>query len=79
MNIAPPPIIEFATPLGRLLTSHLFLEPNRRPWNIPPPPPPTRNRLARPWLYSTTIYIFKLLEYNQLSRNNIQALQEPKT
>jgi hypothetical protein len=30
-------------------------------------------------LYSTTIYIFKLLEYNKLSRNNNQALQEPKT
>ena len=30
-------------------------------------------------LYSTTIYIFKPLEYNKLSKNNNQALQEPKT
>jgi hypothetical protein len=30
-------------------------------------------------LYSTTIYIFKLLEYNKWSRNNNQAFQEPKT
>ena len=30
-------------------------------------------------LYSTTIYIFKLLEYNKLSKNNNQAFQELKT
>jgi hypothetical protein len=30
-------------------------------------------------LYSTTVYIFKLLGYNELSRNNNQALQERKT
>ena len=30
-------------------------------------------------LYSTTIYIFKLLEYNKWSRNNNQAFQELKT
>ena len=30
-------------------------------------------------LYSTTIYIFKLLEYNKLSRNNNQAFQELET
>ena len=28
--------------------------------------------------YSTTIYIFMILEYNKLSRNNNQALQEHK-
>jgi hypothetical protein len=29
-------------------------------------------------LYSTTIYIFMLLQYNKLSRYNNQALQEHK-
>jgi hypothetical protein len=29
-------------------------------------------------LYSTTIYIFMLLQYNKLSRYNNQALQEDK-
>jgi hypothetical protein len=28
--------------------------------------------------YSTTIYIFMILEYNKLSRHNNQALQEHK-
>jgi hypothetical protein len=28
--------------------------------------------------YSTTIYIFMILEYNKLSRDNNQALQEHK-
>ena len=29
-------------------------------------------------LYSTTIYIFMILQYNKLSRDNNQALQEHK-